>query len=356
MRLKKLSFFLLFLFVLCSLKGQKYSNEFLSIGVGARAQALGNAVVGSTADVTAAYWNPAGLVFISEEVGLQLGAMHSEWFAGIGKYDFIGMTVPFADNKSRIGISIVRFGIDNIPNTLSLYEDDGTINYDNITAFSAADYAFLGSYARKLNANWAVGGNLKIVRRNIGTFASSWGFGLDFSLQYRKDKWRIGLLGRDITTTYNSWVTNFTERERQVLAITGNDIPINSTEITRPSILFGVGYAFEFGAFSVIPELDLVATTDGKRNVLLAAEPFSVDPAAGIELLYNQKIAFRAGVNQFQRQSDFERSDYWTVRPSLGVGLQLSNLVIDYAFTDVGDSQNTFSHIISLMLNLKKKK
>ena len=206
-----------------------------------------------------------------------------------------------------------------------------------------------------MNRDWAVGGNFKIVRRTIGTFASSWGFGLDLSLQYKKDNWKIGVLARDITTTYNSWVTNFTESERQVLAITGNDIPISSTEITRPSVLFGVAYALEFGQFSVIPELDLVATTDGKRNVLLAAEPFSVDPAAGLELIYNKKIALRAGINQFQRESDFERTDYWTARPSLGVGLQLSNLVIDYAFTDVGDSRNTFSHVISLGLNLKKK-
>ncbi|MEM9847189.1 MAG: PorV/PorQ family protein [Bacteroidota bacterium] len=352
--MKLVFLFTFLLFCYCG-QAQKYSNEFLSIGVGARAQAMGNAVVGSTADVTASYWNPAALMSIPNEVGLQLGAMHSEWFAGIGKYDFVGMSVPFADGRSRIGITVIRFGIDNIPNTLSLYEDDGTINYDNVVAFSAADYAFLGSYARQLNANWAVGGNFKIVRRTIGTFASSWGFGLDLALKYQKDNWRVGVLARDITTTYNSWVTNFTERERQVLAITGNDIPISSTEITRPSILFGVGYQFEFGAFQFLPELDLVATTDGKRNVLLAADPFSVDPAAGFELMYNQKIAFRAGVNQFQRESDFERTAYWTARPSLGVGLQLSNLVIDYAFTDVGDSRNTFSHVISLVLNLKRK-
>ncbi|MEK7253297.1 MAG: hypothetical protein AAB316_01010, partial [Bacteroidota bacterium] len=40
---------------------QKYSNEFLSIGVSARAQGMGNSVVASIDDVTAGYWNPAGL-------------------------------------------------------------------------------------------------------------------------------------------------------------------------------------------------------------------------------------------------------------------------------------------------------
>ena len=69
------------LFVL-PLEAQKYSNEFLSIGVGARAQALGNAVVAGISDVTAGVWNPAGLANFNADQSLQLGAMHSEWFGG----------------------------------------------------------------------------------------------------------------------------------------------------------------------------------------------------------------------------------------------------------------------------------
>ncbi len=73
-------------FCLCLLAGtlstpasaQKYSNEFLSIGVGARAQALGNAVIASVTDVSAGVWNPAGLADANAPDGLQLGAMHAE--------------------------------------------------------------------------------------------------------------------------------------------------------------------------------------------------------------------------------------------------------------------------------------
>ncbi|MEN0050570.1 MAG: PorV/PorQ family protein [Bacteroidota bacterium] len=351
--------FLLLIAASFTIYAQKYSNEFLYIGVGAAAQARGNAVVASIDDVTSGYWNPAGLVNISPETGLQLGAMHAEWFAGIGKFDYAAMSVPFSDGKSRMGISVIRFGIDNIPNTLSLFEDDGTVNYDNIVAFSAADYAFLGSYARQLkttsNGIWSIGGNIKLIRRSIGSFASSWGFGLDLGAQYKGKHWRLGIVARDVTTTYNSWVTNFTEQERQVLAITGNDIPISSVEITRPSLQLGVGYQLKISGLSITPEVDLIANTDGQRNYLISANPISVDLLGGIEIDYNNLVAVRAGINQFQRESDFERENYLTARPSIGVGLHLSNLQIDYGFTDLGDSRNTFSHIISLTIDLKAK-
>ena len=68
------------------LHGQaKYSNEFLAIGVGGRSLGMSNACVATIDDVTSGYWNPAGLMGIESD--LQIGLMHSEYFAGIAKYD-----------------------------------------------------------------------------------------------------------------------------------------------------------------------------------------------------------------------------------------------------------------------------
>ena len=96
-------------------------------------------------------------------------------------------------------------------------------------------------------------------------------------------------------------------------------------------------------------------TTDGQRNTLISGDPISIDPSMGLELGYNEFIYLRAGVNQFQKEKDFDDTESLIYRPSLGVGLNISSLVVDYAYTDVGDGQNKFSHVISLKLSLKPK-
>lgn len=352
---------LIFISLLSShlLLAQKYSNEFLSIGVGARAQGMGNSVVASVADVTAGYWNPAGLVHLPNE-GLQLGAMHAEWFAGVGKFDYLAMALPFGNANRRLGLSVIRFGIDDIPNTLSLFEDDGTINYDNIVSFSAADYAIIGSFAQKMKAkegrSLSLGGNIKVVRRVIGSFANSWGFGLDFGAQYRVGNFKLGATGRDITTTFNAWHVTFTEKEKDVLLATGNDLPdINSIEITKPQVILGAAYTFHLKKVNLTPEFNVVATTDGKRNTLVSADPISLDPTFGFEADYNNFLFVRGGIGQFQQETDFDGTKSYISRPSIGVGLQLFSLRVDYAYTDVGDSQNRYSHVVSLLLDLKPK-
>jgi hypothetical protein len=105
---------------------KKYSNEFLQIGAGARGLAMGNAQIASVNDATAGYWNPSRLTSITEHP--QVSLMHADYFAGIAKYDYVGVAFPLSDKKSTIGLSLLRFAIDDIPNTLFLVESDGSLN------------------------------------------------------------------------------------------------------------------------------------------------------------------------------------------------------------------------------------
>ncbi len=335
----------------------KYSNDFLSIGVGARAMAMSNSNVVSTNDVTSTYWNPVGLLDVESD--LQLGAMHAEYFAGIAKYDFGGVAKPL-DDSSALGVSLIRFGVDDIPNTINLVGPNGNIDYDRITSFSAVDYAALISYAKDMPIEGLqVGGTAKIVHRTVGDMATAWGFGLDAGLRYEHKGWRFAALARDITTTFNAWSFDLSERQKQVFKQTGNEIPQQSLEITLPRIHLGAARKFRISEkFDLLTELDVDVTTDGKRNVLLVGAPFSGAPHFGFELSYDSFIFLRGGVGGFQRVKAASGGTDMLWQPNLGVGVDIKDrLIIDYALTDIGDQTVAqYSNIFSLKYNIFKLK
>lgn len=342
---------------------RKYSNEFLNIGAGARALGMGGANIATVRDGTAGYWNPARIAMIDEDPELSL--MHAEYFAGIGKYDFGGIAIPVKNSRRSIGFSLMRFGVDDIPNTLFLVEPDGTVNYNNIETFSSADYAFMFSMAQVIkendNVTISVGGNAKIIHRSIGKFAKAWGFGLDGGISIAADKWKLAAVLRDATTTFNSWSFSFTEREKEVLYLTNNDIPEQSTELTAPRLLLGGAYRFDFNEkLSLLTEASLETTFDGKRNTLIKTDILSIDPRLGMEFNFNDVLYLRGGVSNFQQAlKDGDTTNLkkvWIFQPSLGAGFKINNVGIDYAFTNLANqSSPLYTHIVSLNISLRRK-
>lgn len=353
----------LFIYLICGLsfiiKAQppKYSNDFMYIGVGAHNFGKGNAVVATVDDITAGYWNPAGLVRIP--TNLQFSFMHNEYFAGIAKYDYAGIAFPLDSNKHALGLNFMRFGVDDIPNTLDLIDADGSVNYDNVRNFSVGNYGILVSYAYKIIPNLSVGVTTKIVHNKAGGFAKSWGFGVDIGAMYKIKDWQIGLTVKDITTTFNAWSFNFTEKEKQILAQTDNVIPKSSTEITLPRIQFGVAYSKMFkDKIELKAEIDWELTTDGERNTLVSTKKISMDPRVGVELGLWKIFYIRGGVSNFQKMYNTNGKKTFTVQPNIGAGFRFRNFVyVDYAYTDVGKtSENQFSHVVSLIVGINKRK
>jgi hypothetical protein len=354
---KNILFTLMFTLSFTALFGQeestnapKYSNEFLQIGVGARALGMGNSLVAGVNDVTAAYWNPAGLTKVTND--LDIGLMHSEYFAGIAKYDYLGIAHSI-DDKSTIGFAAIRFGVDDIPNTTQLIDNEGRIDYDRITLFTAADYAFLFSYARKLPIEgMSLGGTAKIVHRRAGDFARSWGFGLDAGFMYQPNKkWTFAAMARDVTSTFNAWVFNLDAPMQEVFIETGNEIPENGLELTLPRLILATRRDFKVGekGITISPEINTAITTDGRRNTLIKSGLVSIDPMLGLEIGYKNIVAIRTGVNNFQYLKNFDDSQYLTFQPNIGLGISLKGVTLDYAFTNIGNqSEALFSHVISL--------
>jgi hypothetical protein len=349
------AFFLIVSVSVYSQTAPKYSNEFLSIGVGARAFGMSGSSVASTSDVTSAYWNPAALTRLKYPVNL--GGMHAEYFYGIAQYEFLSL-IAHKDNQSALGISFIRFGVDDIPNTLELIDENGNVRFDRIKSFSAADYAFLFSYARQLKLKGlSVGGNAKIIRRVAGSFADAWGFGIDLSAQYNFEGWQFGFMARDITGTFNSWTFN-QEELAETFEMTGNRIPDKTTEVTLPKFILGGARYFKLGSqFSALPEINFEISTDGKRNVLLSGDPLSLDLRFGTEFGFRNLIFVRAGLGNFQREYDSDKSSHFTCQPNIGMGIAYKRFTIDYALTDLGDvSAAGYSHVFSLGYAIQQAK
>jgi hypothetical protein len=345
-----LPFFLLFSIVLNAQSFRNYSNEFLNIGVDAAALGMSKSVVATTNNVNSIYWNPAGLVGIEDYQG---SLMHASYFAGIANYNHAAFAMPI-DKESALGISIIRFGVDDILNTTELIDNDGNIDFNRISLFSAADYAFNVSYARNLIfKDLKFGVNAKIVRRIIGDFASSWGFGFDAGIQFERNNWRFGLMVRDITTTFNSWAINEAEFDKIKNAIPGQnqDLP-ETTELTKPKIQLGVAKDWRIGRlFNLLSEIDLNIRFE-ETNDIFSSGLGSIDPAAGFQLDYDRLVYLRLGVGNFQYNTEFDDSKSLTFQPNFGLGFNYKGIQIDYALTNIGSVGNAlYSNIFSITLD-----
>jgi hypothetical protein len=229
------------------------------------------------------------------------------------------------------------------------------INYDRINLFSAVDYALTFSYARRLpitGLNYGV--NAKVIRRIIGDFASSWGFGLDVGIQFESNDWKFGLMARDITTTFNTWAID-TDRLQDIKdAIPGqNQEEPEATELTLPKLQLGMSKLFTFNYdYTLRTEVDVICRFE-ENNDVISSSVVSINPALGLEFGYTDLVFFRAGVGNFQNELQIDNSQSLTFQPNFGVGFKYKGLFLDYAFTDIGDqSAALYSNVFSLKIDL----
>jgi len=279
-----------------------YAGEFLALGAGARALALGSAYVAIADDATAGYWNPAGLADLD---GRQVHLTHAERYSGLVAHDYVA--VARSGRRVRgMALSLVRVGVDDIPFT-ELQDPGRALGPDNrpvvSTTATSSDYALYFSAGHRPCKRLSVGASLKVIYRSVGSF-SAYGFGLDLGLRYRLGP-GISLAAsfRDVTTTPVFWDTDTADR-------------------IQPSALFGVAYSLPLAG--------------GRATAVLAsrtggdAADASGDPRlnAGLEYWYRH-LAVRAG---------FEDG-----RQAFGVGLRPhQRLDLDLAYLQHDELEATY--------------
>ncbi len=335
--LKKLSF-VLFIFALSfSSQSQtvigKYAGEFMAIGVGGRAMGMGGAFVGIANDVTAGYYNPAGLAQIKYP---QIALMHDERYGQLANYNYGSVAIPYGKDWS-FGISTMWLSIEGIPDTRNALYDanrDGILDirtdrldYSKITEFNNNDWAFYLTAAKKHSDVFYYGANIKIIRRTFGDIGSATGIGFDVGAMYLPmENLVVGANIQDVTTTLIAWSTG-------------------RNELITPTLKVGSAYSYDLGWGKILPAIDLDIRFENRRFASqFNIGPVSFDSHLGVEFSYKNLFAIRGGYNDVKQFT-------------IGAGVKLPKLNIDYTFAKFNMSKEESldnTHRISIMLTLEE--
>jgi hypothetical protein len=260
--------------------------------------------------------------------------MHDERFGNLVNYDYGSIGIPFGSNAS-LGLSIIRMGIDDIPNTTNaLIDINGNgildpgerLDPDKITFFNSTDYAFYLTYAKRQSEQFSYGANLKIIRRDLAD-ESAWGLGFDIGVSYNPfNRFYLGANLQDITTTYLSWSTG-------------------KKEVITPTAKLGTAYQFELWKGILTPVVDFDIRFENRKAAANAnLGPVSFDMHAGLEYNFKNLFSIRGGYNDIGNLT-------------LGAGVQLPKINIDYSFAKFdGDEDLGNTHRISLVFTLEEEK
>jgi len=313
----------------------KFAGEFLSIGVGGRGLAMGGAQVALVNDITAGYWNPAGLARINYP---QFSLMHEEHFGSLVNYNYGAIAIPYGKDMS-FGLSVIRLSVDGIPDTRNALVDGSTGNviYDInnpgaridpslVTEFSNTDWAFYLTFSKKQTDKFMWGANVKIIRRNIAD-ESAFGIGFDAGIIYMPtEKLSLGANLQDATTTLIAWSTG-------------------RNELITPTLKIGGAYSIKFLGGTFSPAIDFDVRFENRKFASnFNIGPVSFDMRTGLEYNYKNIFAVRGGytdVKQF----------------TVGAGVYLPKLTIDYSFARFNESAANRlpdTHRISLILTLEE--
>jgi long-subunit fatty acid transport protein len=290
--------------------------QFLKIGVGGRASAMGDAFVALANDVSALYWNPAGLSQFNEN---QIMFSHNEWLVDIN-HDYLG-AVYHLDETNIFGIAFTSLSMDKMKVTTEFAP------FGNGEYFGFNDIAISVTYARKMTEQFSVGGTIRYMEETLDKLKMR-GVMIDLGTYY----WTG--LG---TTRFAVTVSNFGND----LAPDGKVLLVGSREKSQwqsfsPPTIFRIGFAFE----PYQDDMNRITTSIQLNHPNDNSENFSI----GTEYSYNKMFHLRGGY-----KFNVDEQNY-----SFGAGvslpLSIANVTVDYAFTNFTrlGSAHRFSIILGL--------
>jgi hypothetical protein len=306
---------------------------FQKLWVGARSAAMAGGFSAMADDVTALYWNPAGIARLQ---GISAIASYTKWHSDI-THNFVGAVMPISERyRIGLGLTVVDYG------TLrsAVIQPDAGDRDANAGTFNANDLSVGVSIAGALTDRFAFGATLKYLRNAILDLSAD-GLAFDAGSLYQTDFYKLKIslaltnLGGDRSFQGNS------------LSILAKDDRLNTTALPLDARLvtsdFALPLSFRIGVGTDVFQGE---DPDQKLNIDLDFSANSDGPErynAGAEYIWNDIVAFRAGYAFNHDQMGL----------GLGAGFKYKSEdflgQIDYAFNttkDLGDI-----HVVSITAN-----
>lgn len=305
--------------------------QFLKIGVGARATAMGESFVAVSNDASSIFWNPAGIASIKRNEVL---LTHTNWIADMS-YDFAGIAIPSEMGTFALFAIALNMGEMEVRTE---YEQEGTGEL-----FDAADLALGVSFAKFFTERFSFGINAKYIQQQIWQETAET-FAIDVGVIYNTEleNLRLGMTLSNFGGKMRMFGKDLLHFHDKDPNIEGNNSQIisawNTEEFDLP-IVFRIGMAYDM--INNISQR-ITFAVDG-----LTPNDYSEYLNLGLEYGYREMIFLRGGykgIGVLDSEVGF----------SVGGGVNYSfdqslKLQIDYAYTDFGRLEN--AQRISLALS-----
>ncbi|RMD91383.1 MAG: hypothetical protein D6813_07770 [Calditrichaeota bacterium] len=301
--------------------------QFLKIGIDARAAGMGEAVVANVTDVSAIFWNPAGLVHVPR---VSFMFSHNDWIADLS-HDFIGIAFPLG-HSSALGVSFVTLNMGEIEiNTIE--EPNGTGSF-----FDASDLAVGITFSRRLTDRFSVGVSAKYVRQSIQNEVAN---GVSFDIGSYLD---VGVSGLHLGMALTNYGTS--------MKMQGDDlvIPFKPGPAATPikaqveTLTWPLPTNFRIGiAFELMGPESIFMSSEDSRLVFAADGNHPIDEVErgnfGVEYSWKKTFFIRAGYKY--RYSDQGINYGGGIRLNFGK----THLFLDFALSrfDILDNAQRFT-------------
>ena len=295
--------------------------QFLKIGIGSRAIGMGGAFSAVADDVTALYWNPAGLSRLTKN---EILLDHQDWILDVD-LEYVGGLFKTPFGSLGAAISALHMGEMEVTTTRS---PEGTGE-----KFRAGSIMGQLSFSRNLTDRFSFGISAKYIQETIYNSKAT-GFALDLGTMYFTQ-----IPGLKMGMSISNYGTKMQMSGRDLLLQTEVDPglesdPINinanfSTDRFELPLIFRFGLAYQKllpDKSGILIAMDALHPNDNTESINL-----------GSELSFKNFLYFRTGIQHLYKRDSVTEF-------SVGLGVKLNILttsyIVDYSYVNMGPLGN----------------